>query len=189
MKILNDLRLRFEDGLWVLDAELALIDTVLEKHPEFYDLVAGDILGASKNNELGRKDRPSVEQVVRAAIYKELKQLTFRELEYAQYDSRICALFIKLDMREPFSFEVYHKYISLISAGALTKLMVAINRVAIEEGLEDAKRVRIDTSVVESDIHYPTNNSLVWDCIKEVITHGGWPARWDLLCSRHDDSG
>jgi IS5 family transposase len=25
----------------------------------------------------------------------------------------------------------------------------------------------MDTSVVESDIHYPTNNSLVWDCIKE----------------------
>ena len=167
MKIVNDLRLRFEDGLWALDTELALIDVVLEKHPEFYELVAEDIQGANKNNELGRKDGPSVEQVVRAAIYKELKQLSYTYLEYAQYDSRICAVFIKLDIRKPFSSEVFYKYISRVSEEGLTKLMVAINKVALSEGLEDAERIRMDTTVVESDIHYPTNNSLVWDCIKE----------------------
>ena len=167
MKIVNDLRLRFEDGLWALDTELALIDVVLEKHPEFYELVAEDIQGANKNNELGRKDGPSVEQVVRAAIYKELKQLSYTDLEYAQYDSRICAVFIKLDIRKPFSSEVFYKYISRVSEEGLTKLMVAINKVALSEGLEDAERIRMDTTVVESDIHYPTNNSLVWDCIKE----------------------
>lgn len=167
MKILNELRLQFEDGLWALDPELALIDTVLGVHPEFYDLVAEEIVSANQNNDLGRGDTPSVEQVVRAAIYKELKQLSYRELEYAQYDSRICPVFIKLETRDPFSFEVFYKYISRISAASLTKLMVAINKVALEEGLEDATRIRLDTTVVESDIHYPTNNSLVWDCIKE----------------------
>jgi IS5 family transposase len=167
MKILSDLQLRFENGLWALDPELALIDTVLEGHPEFYDLVAEEIVSANRNNNLGRGDAPSVEQVVRGAIFKELKQLSYRELEYAQYDSRICPVFIKLGTREPFSFEVFYKYISRISGASLTKLMVAINKVALEEGLEDAARIRLDTTVVESDIHYPTNNSLVWDCIRE----------------------
>jgi IS5 family transposase len=167
MKILNELGLRFEDGLWALDPELALIDAVLEEHPEFYDLVAEEMVSANKNNDWGRGDTPTVEQVVRAAIFKELKQLSYRELEYAQYDSRICPVFIKLETREPFSFEVFYKYISRISAASLTELMVAINKVALEEGLEDATRIRVDTTVVESDIHYPTNNSLVWDCIKE----------------------
>jgi len=55
-----------------------------------------------------------VEQVVRAAIYKEMKKLDYRELEYAQEDSRLCGAFIKLDRRLPFSFEVLHKYISRI---------------------------------------------------------------------------
>ena len=33
-KILNDLKLKFEAALWALDPDLALIDTILEQHPE-----------------------------------------------------------------------------------------------------------------------------------------------------------
>jgi IS5 family transposase len=32
--------------------------------------------------------------------------------------------------------------------------------------LEDVKSVSQDSTVVKTNIHYPTNNSLVWDCIK-----------------------
>jgi IS5 family transposase len=45
--------------------------------------------------------------------------------------------------------------------------MIAMNKIAIGEGLEDIREFRQDTTVIETDIHYPTNNSLVWDCIKE----------------------
>jgi IS5 family transposase len=45
--------------------------------------------------------------------------------------------------------------------------MIELNRIAIGEGLEDIQDFRQDTTVIETDIHYPTNNSLVWDCIKE----------------------
>ena len=45
--------------------------------------------------------------------------------------------------------------------------MIEGNKIAIGEGLEDVKEFRQDTTVIETDIHYPTNNSLVWDCIKE----------------------
>src|SRR5216684_1778430 len=167
MKILNDLKLQFENAQWELDPELALIDTILNKHPEFYQLFAEDVMKENANNDLGRKDGPTVEQVVRAAIYKEIKDLDFRGLEYAQHDSRICSVFIKLEDREPFSYEVLYKYIANITSESLTKLIVAINRIALTEGLEDAEKIRIDTTVVESNIHYPTNNSLIWDCIKE----------------------
>ncbi len=68
-----------------------------------------DVLKRCKKSDFGCKDTPSVEQIVRAAIYKELKGLDYRELEYAQADSRICELFIKLDNREPFSFQLFQK--------------------------------------------------------------------------------
>jgi len=103
-KILNDLKLKFEAALWALDPELALIDTVLEQHPELFEIVKGDIIGTGKDSGTGRQDSPTVEQVVRAALYKEMKKLNYRELEYAQYDSRICSTFIKLEGRKPLSF-------------------------------------------------------------------------------------
>jgi IS5 family transposase len=167
MKVLNELRLKLENPNWGLDPELALIDTVLNENPGLYEIVAPDIMELNKSSEVGRQDSPTVEQVVRAALYKELKKLDYRDLEYAQEDSRICGVFIKLEGRPPFSFEVFHKYISRIRGESLRALMVEINRIMMrEEGIEDGKRLRMDSTVVETDIHYPTNNSLIWDCIK-----------------------
>ncbi|HAM52102.1 MAG TPA: hypothetical protein DCP92_15960 [Nitrospiraceae bacterium] len=104
MKLLNDLKLQFEKELWALSPELAVMDTILNQHPEIYEIVKKD-LTMGKESKFGRQDMPSVEQVVRAATYKEMKNLTYRELEYAQYDSRMCSLFIKLDERKSFSFK------------------------------------------------------------------------------------
>jgi IS5 family transposase len=167
MKLLNDLKLQFEKELWALSPELAVMDTILNQHPEIYEMVKKD-LTIGKGSNLGRQDMPSMEQIVRAAIYKEMKNLTYRELEYAQHDSRMCALFIKLDDRKPFSFKAYQKYISQISGASLEKVMVLINQLAIGEGLEDGKSIRTDATVVETNIHYPTNNELVWDCMKTI---------------------
>jgi len=167
MKILNELRLKLEKPLWGLDPELAFIDTILDENPRLYETIAPDIMELNKSSKVGRQDSPTVEQVVRAALYKEIKKLDYRELEYAQEDSRICGAFIKLEERSPFSFEMFQKYISRIRAESLRALMVEINRIMMqEEGIEDGKSLRTDSTVVETDIHYPTNNALIWDCIK-----------------------
>jgi IS5 family transposase len=167
MKIFEPLLLKFESPKWVNDPELGLIDTVLEEHPELIKMLAPDITAGQKDGNFGRQDTPSVEQIVRAAIYKEMKQLDYRSLEYAQEDSRICEQFVKINPERPYSFQVMQKYISRISDENLEKFMLALNRIAIEEGLEDVKDLRQDSTVIETNIHYPTNNSLVYDCIKE----------------------
>jgi IS5 family transposase len=95
-----------------------------------------------------------------------MRGLDYRELEYAQNDSRICSNFIKLDGREPYSFQMFQKYISRIKPESLHRVLVEINKIAISEGLEDVKSVSQDSTVVKTNIHYPTNNSLVWDCVK-----------------------
>jgi len=179
LKLLNDLKLQFEKELWALSPELAVMDTILNEHPEIYGMVKKDITMGEESSSFGRQDMPTVEQIVRAAIYKEMKSLTYRELEYAQHDSRMCSIFIKLDERKPFSFKAYQKYISRISGESLSNVMIAINKIAMGEGLEDGKSIRTDSTVVETNIHYPTNNSLVWDCIKSI----------DRLLKKLKDSG
>jgi len=168
MKLFNELILKFERPDWSKNTELGLIDTILEKKPELLDRLSKDIISGNKANDFGRKDTPTVEQIIRAAIYKEFKSLTYRDLEYAQSDSRICAAFIKLDERKPYSFQLWQKYISKIKHETLQHLLVELNKIAIEEGLEDLNAIRTDSTVIEANIHHPTNNSLVWDCIKEA---------------------
>jgi len=167
MKLFEPLTLKFEDGNWASDPELALIDTILELNPKLIKKFEDEITQGLSNSVFGRQDTPSVEQIVRAAIYKEIKNLTYRELEYAQEDSRICEHFVKINPMEPYSFQTWQKYISRISETKLEQFMVELNLVAINEGLEDLEKFRQDPTVIETNIHYPTNNSLVWDCIKE----------------------
>lgn len=165
MKLLNELALTLENPNWAVNTEFAVFDTILTMHPEIVEIVASDF-GGKESKRLGRQDTPTIEQILRGALYKEMKSLTYRELEYAQHDSRICALFIKLEGRAPLSFSVWQKYISMIRAETLEKVMVAINKVAQAEGLEDFSKARCDATGVSTNIHYPTNNSLMWDCIK-----------------------
>jgi IS5 family transposase len=164
MNMLTSFQAKTNQPLWHLDPELALCETVLTQCPEVLDLVKDDVLALGTQNNLGRHDSPSVEQIVRAAIYKEVKGLTYQELEYHQYDSKIAEVF--LQVTTPFSDSVLQKYIAAISASSLESLMKAINQIAMNEGLEDLQKLRTDTTVVETDIHYPTNNSLLWDCIR-----------------------
>lgn len=167
MRLFEDFRLKFESPDWSRNPEFGLLDALLDLHPELIKIVSADILSGSKSSVFGRGDTPSVEQIFRAAIYKELRGLDYRELEYAQTDSRVCAQFTKIDPMTPFSFQLFQKYISKIQASSLEELMFSINKIAIEEGYENLEKFRQDSTVVESNIHHPSNNSLVWDCIKD----------------------
>jgi IS5 family transposase len=70
--------------------------------------------------------------------------LDYRELEYHQGDSRICDQLLKIDGGSRYSFQMYQKYISKIQADSLDELLVALNKIAIEEGLEDINQLRQD---------------------------------------------
>ena len=167
LRLFETMLLKFEKPDWSRNPSLGLLDTILELHPELLKMVEPDILSGSKVSNFGRQDTPSIEQIFRAALYKELKQLDYRELEYEQSDSRICAQFIKLDELRPYCFQMYQKYISRIQESTLQQVLITLNKIAISEGLEDISKLRQDSTVVETNIHYPTNNSLMWDCIKE----------------------
>ena len=107
MQIFEPLKLKFEQPDCANDIELALIDSVLENRSDLIRIFEADIRKESKNSVFGRGDVPSVEQIVRAAIYRELKKLDYRKLEYHREDSRICEQFLKIDRERPYSFQVW----------------------------------------------------------------------------------
>ena len=76
MKMFNDLVLRFEKPEWSHNPEFCLLDQLPETHPELYDHVKDDIMRGTKPNRFGRGDMPTVEQITRAALFKELRGLT-----------------------------------------------------------------------------------------------------------------
>jgi len=166
IKIFEPYRINFDNVDWRKFPELALIDSILEEHPEIINTVGQDIQGNKKASRFGRKDSPSVEQILRVGIFKEMRGCTFRDLEFYMEDSRVFEKFTKISRDRTFSFQVLHKYVSMISEESLRFILQTIVDISIEAGMEDLKRLRIDSTVIETNIHYPTNNSIMWDCIR-----------------------
>lgn len=166
MKLYNELKMRFDTPIWGLHPELALFDVLLDKNPHFVKIVSKDVLSGLKVSSFGRQDSPTVEQVLRAAIYKEIKKETYRELEIDMYDSKICSMFLRLEDNQGYSYSVMQKYISKIKEKTIKTIISEINNIAINEGIEKVDKISTDTTNIETNVHYPTNNSLVFDCIE-----------------------
>jgi IS5 family transposase len=85
IKFFEDFRIKFEQADWSRNPEFGLLDTLLESHPELLKTVEPDIRRGEKKSPFGRQDMPSVEQIVRAAIYKELTQLAAFAKQIVKY--------------------------------------------------------------------------------------------------------
>jgi hypothetical protein len=48
-----------------------------------------------------------------------------------------------------------------------------IVKAAVEMKFEDGKKLRTDTTVVQTDIHHPTNNTLLFDAVRVVTRSVG----------------
>lgn len=168
MTLPENLSIKLNNGLWRNFPSLAVVDEILISNPSIVEIVRGDIEKGLKLNGKGRGDSPSVDQVLRSALYKELRGVEYRELARHIVDSRICERFIGLKPGQSLKKSALQDYISKISSENLELVMIAMNKVAITWGLEELSAVRGDTTVVQTNVHYPTNASLVWDSIKKA---------------------
>ena len=65
-----------------------------------------------------------------------------------------------------FSHQALQENISRISSEVLSQMHIAIVQCAIDLGVDDGKKVRTDSTTIKTNIHHPTNASLLWDCIR-----------------------
>jgi IS5 family transposase len=65
--------------------------------------------------------------------------------------------------------KAFHRASTLLSPVTVRALNTRVVDLALALGVEDARRVRMDTTVSETDIHFPTDSVLLWDTVR-VLT-------------------
>jgi len=157
----------FEQAIWDNDPELLIMDQILDRNPQIITLAHSCFPNAhcEKVAKVGRSGM-TLEQVVRAAIYQRHKRLSFRELSNHTEDSKKGRCFMKMEYNQYFSHQALQENIAQIDSETLEKIHHAIIRYALALGVDDGQKVRTDSTAVKSNIHYPTNASLLWDCIR-----------------------
>lgn len=135
--------------------------------PELYQQVKVDLVG-ERRADCGSTGL-SGEQAVRAGIVKEKFGFSYRALAFHLNDSESLREFVRLEPGKRVTKSVLNRDIRLISEGSWQKLQDCLKGYALKERIEDGNVVRSDTTATETNIHYPTDSNLLWDCIR-VLT-------------------
>jgi len=155
----------FEQPDWSKDPELFIVDQILNQFPTIFQLAAPCFSNLDQHNHIGRTGM-TLEQVVRCAIYMRRKSLSYRELALHTADSKMGIVFMKMGYGQSFSHQTLQQNISKITPEVLADINVAICKLAMELKVDDGKKMRSDSTAIKTDIHYPTNCSLLWDGIR-----------------------
>ena len=111
----------------------------------------------------------TAEQVLRCAILKQYRNLSYEELAFHLADSVTFRTFARLERKQRPSASTLQENIKSLSEETWEAVNRAIIANAAKTGIEKGRTVRIDSTAVECDIHYPTDSMLIQDGIR-VIT-------------------
>lgn len=160
--------------------ELARMSAVLDELAGAVDFVHRDLIRAGTSLGRGRKGL-SAEQVLRAMIIKQMNDFSYEELAFHLADSTsyrwFCRIGIADKAPDKSTLQKNIKRVRSETWEAVNKLLV---QRAAKLGVESGQKVRTDCTSVESNIHHPTDSSLLWDCVR-VLTR--------LMSAAHDEFG
>jgi IS5 family transposase len=145
----------------VLDANTRAVGSVLD------DLLRR---GSKRIDPTKGRDGMTAEQVLRAMLIKQMNGYSYEELAFHLADSSCYRSFCRIGVADPAPTKTrLQKNIKRVRAETWERLNRAVLRHAEKHGIETGNKVRTDCTVVESNIHQPTDSSLLRDCVR-VLT-------------------
>jgi len=144
--------------------ELKAMSQWLDEHCELTSLAAED-LRRHGVKETGREGLPA-ESVLRCALLKQHRQLSYEELAFHLEDSASFRAFARLPLSWTPKKSVLHGTISAIRAETWEAINRALLVSARQEKIEAGKVVRFDSTVTAALMHEPSDSSLLWDAVR-----------------------
>lgn len=162
-------------------ADLAFIEQGVQLEPTlqgiaaFLDTQAGLVEGVRRDLVRGLKTpttgRPGVTapQVLRSLMLMRVKNWDYRELRERTADGYTLRHFTQFESHRVPKHDAFNRAFNRLTPETLQAVNDAVIQAAVDLGLEDGTKLRVDTTVVETDIHHPTDNTLLWDSVR-VLT-------------------
>jgi len=150
-----------------LEPTLKAIADFLDQHGAIVQRVRRDLVRGLKKPTTGRTGL-TAPQVLRSLILMRVKNWDYRELRERIADGYTLRHFTAFDSQRVPQHDAFNRAVNRLTPATLQAVNDAVIRVAVTLGLEDGTKLRVDTTVVETDIHHPTDNTLLWDSVRVV---------------------
>ena len=147
------------------DDLLEPVDDLLDD-PPLLELVRGCL--AARHPASRRTGRPGIapDRLLRCCVLKHLKGWSFRDLERELRSNLIYRRFTHFDAEATPDFSTFSRLFALLSPELTQQIHERVVGLAQEQGVAQGQKLRMDTTAVESNIHYPTDSTLLGDGIR-----------------------
>src|SRR5262252_8329150 len=146
-----------------IGCELKAMSQWLDGQRQLTSLVAGD-LRRQGVRETGRHGLPA--EVLRCALLKQQRQLSYEELAFHLEDSASFRAFARLPLAWSPKKSVLHQTICAIRPETWEAVNRALLASAQQDKLESGATVRIDSTVTAALMHEPSDSALLWDAVR-----------------------
>jgi IS5 family transposase len=147
--------------------ELKAMSQWLDEHRDLLGLVARDLVRVGIK-ATGRQGLPA-EAVLRCAVLKQYRQLSYQELAFHLEDSASFRAFARLPLSWSPKKSVLQKTISAIRSETWEQINRILLSSARQAELEDGAVVRLDSTVTSALMHEPSDSSLLWDAVRVMV--------------------
>ena len=147
-----------------LEPTLQAIADFLDAHRAIVQRVRRDLVRGLKKPRTGRTGL-TAQQALRSLVLMRVKN---RELRERIADGYTLRRFTNFNSQRVPKHDAFNRTFNRLTPATLQAVNDAVIRAAVTLGLEDGTKLRVDTTVVETDIHHPTDNTLLWDSIRVV---------------------
>ena len=147
--------------------ELKAMSAWLDAHREVIALVAAELCRPGLK-PTGRDGLPA-ESVLRCALLKQYRQLSYQELAFHLSDSASFRAFARLPLHWCPKKSVLQETISAISARTWERINRCLLASASETKVETGTLLRLDSTVTETMIHQPSDSWLLCDAMRIMV--------------------
>ncbi len=159
--------LEFIDQGVRLEPMLQAISDFIDKHGHLVDKVRRDLEHGLRHPETGRNGL-SAQQVLRSLVLQRVKNWNYRELRERINDGYTLRRFTRFYSKLVPKHDAFNRAFNRLTPVTLEVINELVIQSAVALGLENGKKLRVDTTVVETDIHHPTDSTLLWDTVRVV---------------------
>jgi IS5 family transposase len=156
LKLTNTYYAKYESVSKILDENPSIVDALHRdlKKPLKYAAIKG---------QNGRPHRFTSEQVLRVLLCQIIEGASLREIVIRIDDSNFLRRFAHLYNGPMMDFTTLDKLKNSIPTETWKRVNDLLSRHAVQKGLISGEQIRLDTTAVETNIHYPTDSTLLWD--------------------------
>ena len=137
------------------------IDLFLDKNPDILSMFHEDLKDFCSSEE--RETNYSSEQIFRMIIVKRIEELPYRKCEIRVTESEFLRNFTRMGISKVLSYGLLCAAEKMIQPSTWKKINTLLIDIAVKENKTSGDYLRLDSTVSETNIHFPTDNGLLWD--------------------------